>query len=83
VKLNPYASHVVQQQVDGDTLIDSSHQKSGSSGKYGQSEPAPTSAPVGCSVHRMMNGLRFFHPVPDLVLTQHRTTVNPFWAAHL
>ncbi len=34
----------------------------------GQSEPAPTSTPVGCSVHRI-GWVAFLHLVPDLVLT--------------
>jgi hypothetical protein len=42
---------------------------------YGQSEPAPMTAPVGCSVRRM--GV-LFSSCPWLSVNQHRTTVNVF-----
>jgi hypothetical protein len=42
---------------------------------YGQSEPAPMTAPVGCSVHRM--GV-LFSSCPWLSGNQHSTTVNVF-----
>ncbi len=44
--------------------------------RVNQSEAAPTSAPVGRSVH--IGWALFLHPVPDPVLTQHSTTVNLF-----
>jgi hypothetical protein len=43
---------------------------------WGQSEPATTSAPVGCSV---VGWAALPHAVPDPVLTQRCTTVNLFW----
>ncbi len=72
---NPVCMHVVQQQLDGDTLIDSSHQTWGSC--------VSSTARVNHQSHQLAVlsigwWAAFLHPVPDSVLTQHPTTVNLF-----